>query len=264
MMKRTSLLTLYRHNIRNEIARAMQFRADFAIGVFSSLLFTFMSVFLQFLLFRLTRGYPGWTIEQMLLFQGVFMLWTGIRSTFFGGVRELMARIMWRGEFDQILLKPFHTGGYLLVSGFDFTQLGSIVAGIVVIALALPATGAVITVWNLLACAGFLVAGIVLYLALTLFFCSLSLVIINSSRFIDLMERMLDFSSFPADVYSPAARMVYEVAAPFAVFICFPAQALLGRYDLAMAGGAVVAIVFFFSSLLVWNMTIRRYTSAGG
>src|SRR4030042_1886154 len=148
-----------------------------------------------------------------------------------------MVRIMWRGEFDQILLNPFHAGGYLLASGFNFSSLGSVAAGVVVIILAFPATGAVVTVWGLGAFTGLLAVGVLFYMALLLFFCSLTLVVVYAGRFIDLMERLMDFSAFPSDIYPLTARMVYDVAFPFAVFICFPAQALLGRINLVMAGG---------------------------
>jgi ABC-2 type transport system permease protein len=263
-MKSASLLTLYRYNIRNEIARSMQFRVDFAIGVFTSLLFSMLSVLLQFLVFRLTRGYPGWSIEEMVVFQGTFAVWTGIRHTLFGGVPDLIQRIIWRGDFDRVLLKPFHAGGFLLVSGFDFQNLGTIGAGVVILAIALPATGATVTATGLLAFLALLTAGIVLYLAVTLVFCALTVTAIFSGRLQELIGRLMDFSGYPSEIFPKAARVVYEIAVPFAVFICFPARALLGRLDLIMLLGAAVAVVLFFLSLLYWNHVEKRYTSGGG
>jgi ABC-2 type transport system permease protein len=242
----------------------MQFRADFAVGLVSSLLYSALSVVLQFLLFSLTRGYPGWRVEDMILFQGMFLVWSGLRETLFGGVRDFIMRIMWKGDFDRVLLKPFHSGGLLLVSGFDFQRIGSAAAGIVVIVLAFPATGSVVTVWGLLAFFALLAAGVVLYLAMTLLFCALTVTIVNSGRFGELMDRMMDFSAYPSELFPKVARTVYEVGLPFAVFICFPTRALLGRLDLVMAGGAAAAVAFFLASLAVWNVTMKRYTSAGG
>ncbi|MBN1698493.1 MAG: ABC-2 family transporter protein, partial [Spirochaetales bacterium] len=50
----------------------------------------------------------------------------------------------------------------------------------------------------------------------------------------------------------------------FAVFVCFPARALLGRIDMIMAVAGVMSVVFFYTSLFLWNYSIKRYTSAGG
>jgi ABC-2 type transport system permease protein len=263
-MKRTSLLTLYRHNMKNGIAQAMQFRADFAVGVFSSLLYSLLSVIIQFLVYRLTNGFPGWPIEQMIVFQGMFILWTGMRETLFGGVRELMVEIMWRGELDQMLLKPFHSGAYLLASGFDFSKIGSIAAGAAVIVIGFPATGATLTVWGLAVFTACLAAGLLLYMAFLLFFCALTIVIINSNRFIELMERLFNFAEYPSEIYPRVARLAFDVGVPFAVFIGFPARALLGRLDWVMAGAAGMSVVIFAAGLLVWRLVIRRYTSAGG
>jgi ABC-2 type transport system permease protein len=263
-MKRTSLLTLYYHNIKNGIAQSMQFRADFAIGVVSSLFYSLITVVIQFLVYRLTHGFPGWPVEQMIVFQGMFVLWTGLRETLFGGVRELMVQIVWKGEFDQILLKPFHSGGYLLASGFDFSKVGSIAAGIVVIVLAYPATGAVLTIGGLAGFFGFLAAGVLLYMAFILFFCSLTLVIINSNRFIELMDRLFDFAGYPSEIYPGPARILFDVAVPFALCIGFPARALLGRFDVLMAAGAGAAVLFFLAGLGTWQIVMKKYTSAGG
>ena len=130
MTRETSLFTLYLYNIKNEIARSLQFRADFALGLIISLLNSMLSILLQFLVFKLTHGFPGWTIDEMIVFQGTFALWVGIRETLFGKVRDYIQQIIKRGDMDRILLKPFHAGGFILISGFDLQKLGTIGAGI--------------------------------------------------------------------------------------------------------------------------------------
>ena len=264
MASGSSLPSLYFFNVKMAVSRAMQFRADFTLGVFSSLLFSILGPIGQYLIFRLTRGYPGWTISEMIVFQGMFVFWTGIRDTLFGGVRYFIMDTIRKGDFDRILLKPYHSAGFVLASGFSFQSAGSILAGAVILTLSLGASGATPGVLDILAFLALLPCAVILHMAVTLLFCSITTMVVHSRRFSELFDRILDFSGYPAEVFPNLARLVYVVVVPFAIFIYFPARALLGKLDVFMVVGAVISVFLFFVSLRFWNTIMKRYTSAGG
>ncbi|MBN1699616.1 MAG: ABC-2 family transporter protein, partial [Spirochaetales bacterium] len=206
--KQTSLLLLYYHNIKNEIARAMQFRADFTVSLITSLAFSIISPITQFLIFRLTNGYPGWSVSEMIVFQGAYVLWTGFRETLFGGVRIFILQVVRKGDLDRILLKPFHSGGFILASGFRFESIGSIAAGIIVLVLAMPATGAAVTISGIIVFLVLIVCGTFLFMGVLLLFCAITVTGIFSGRISELIDRLLDYAGYPSEIYPGISRAV--------------------------------------------------------
>lgn len=78
-----------------------------------------------------------------------------------------------------------------------------------------------------------------------------------------LMEAVLDFGRWPAQVFRGALRVVFTYVVPLAVMTTYPAQALLGELRgptvvTAMATSAGLMLV----ARLLWKRALRGYSSA--
>jgi len=113
------LLRLFIWNSGLRIQQSMEYRADFILGMIISLSFSSIGPVVQYLIFTQTKGYPGWTAVQIVLFQGVILFWVGIRDMAFGQLRSIIMDIFRKGDFDRFLLKPYPPIGILLSSSFS-------------------------------------------------------------------------------------------------------------------------------------------------
>jgi ABC-2 type transport system permease protein len=50
----------------------------------------------------------------------------------FGELQWFISNLIWRGELDRLLLKPYPPIGIILTSGFSLNSTGSILAGIAI------------------------------------------------------------------------------------------------------------------------------------
>jgi ABC-2 type transport system permease protein len=258
------LLRLYVYHMKMGISSAMIYRADFITGVFVSIFVSGIGPFVQFLYFTHSRGYPEWTLNQILLFQGLLLLWFGLRDLLFGQVRNTVMDMVWKGDFDRLLLKPYPTVGLLLCSGFQLHGIGSCIAGVLVTVLAFHRLDVSINLWTVPLLIVALICGVVLFMAITIFYCSIVIMLIQISRISELFDRITDFANYPVNIYPLALRVVMIVFLPFAVWTYYPTQILLDRLDYGIWFALAGCVGVFYLSIKVWYLCLKMYTSAGG
>lgn len=242
----------------------MEYRTDFFLGLVVSLGFSSLAPLFQYLIFTKTRGYPGWNFQELILFQGVLLLWFGLKDTLFGKTRNFMDDLVRKGEFDRLLLKPYPPIGILLVSGFNYFGLGSIIAGIIVIIFALGKQNLPVRPEQLILFVILMICGIIFYMAVTVFYCTLVLMVIFTGRISEILDKFLRFSEFPVEIFPQLVQLILIIIIPFAVWVYFPAQALLNRLNWMAFAGAGICITMFLLSLIFWQSQMKKYTSAGG
>jgi ABC-2 type transport system permease protein len=247
-----------------KLQRLMQYRADFFIGVFVSFGFSLMGPLFQFLLYTRTRGYPGWSWSQILLFQGVLLLVGGLRDTLFGEVQMQIDRLMDKGEFDQLLLKPCPPLLNLLVCGFSPKALGTLLVGGSAVTWAWLSSGSPVTLSAILLFLLFLGASILLFSCASIFYCSLTVRWIYTMRLGEMLGKVLMFSDFPLNVYPLALRTVFVTVLPFSIAIHWPAQALLGRLEPGAWIAFCATVAAWALSYMFWLSQMKRYSSGGG
>jgi ABC-2 type transport system permease protein len=257
-------LVLFFCDCKIKLARAMEFRADFFSGIFISLIFSGMAPLFQFFIYSKTNGYPGWNLEQIILFQAVFLLWTGISDLLFGNVRVYIESTIQSGLMDRLLVLPYSSIGIILTRGFNYKGIGTALAGMVALVIAIIHLPVKFHWWYLLQFLFFFIIGILLTVSLLIIFCTIALRIIYVMRLKEVMDRVMFFGSFPAEIYSGLIRFVYLTAIPIGIWIYYPAQALLGRLDIYAIYGALISVALFFISKTLWNFQVKKYISAGG
>jgi ABC-2 type transport system permease protein len=257
-------LTLLSHDVKLKLKASLAFRLNFGVNLLSALLFSFMLSLLQFLVFTGADGYPGWTGEQLLFFQAALVLWTGVSEFLFGGVRQLVELEVAHGHFDRFLLWPVHPLVSLLTRGSNVYALASILAGLVGMLVMGRRLDLAPGPLDVALSALFFGAGLVLYVSLVIVYCGCTLFWVKMERLREVLDRLVFFGSFPADIYFGPAKTALWLGFPLALWVHLPVQALLGRAPLGALGAVATSAVAFVLALRFWERQQRLYTSAGG
>ena len=242
----------------------MQYKADFFIGIFLAMTFSSLGPVFQYLIFSQTRGYPRWNLPQIILFQGVMLVWLGLKDLLFGDIRLTVEAMVKGGNFDRLLLKPYSAIGVILAGGFYFQGAGTIIAGGTIVVVAALRLGLTLSWWQPLALAAFLAAGLLLHMAITVLYCITVIMITHMGRLGEILDKLLAFSQFPIDILNPVFRMIITVGIPIAVWIYFPTETLLNRVEPIAMVSVASAGILLWASLLLWKVALKKYTSAGG
>lgn len=264
MRKIVDLLKLFILQCKIKIARGMQYRTDFFLGIFVSMVLSGMGPLIQYLIFTRTNGYHGWNLNQIILFQGVLLFWYGLKDTLFGGVRLFVEGLVKKGEFDRLLLRPYPPMGVILSSGFHYYGFGSVAAGIVVICYALSRLNLSLSIASFGYFALFMLCGLVFYMAVTVLYCTVVVMIIYMHRISEILDKLLRFSDYPSDIFPIITKTVIITFVPLALWAYFPSQALLHRLDAKAFIACLSSFLVFIISIKIWNVSLKKYSSAGG
>lgn len=258
------LLGIFWLNSNIRIQRNMQYRFDFINGLVMALLNSSISVITLFLIFTTTNGYPNWTLPQIFLFQGMLLFWYGLKDILFGDVRDYIADLIRKGNFDRLLLKPYPSMGLILTAGPNYMSLSSLLAGIVIIILALSRLHICPSLTNLLAFFIFTLSAIIFYMAILVIYSIICLMIVVMGRISEIMDKVLSFGEYPMEIYNKGISFTLKYVFPLAVFAYLPSQSLLGRLDPICFIIFPICIILFLLALLLWQHCLNKYTSAGG
>lgn len=247
-----------------KLERGMQYRSDFFMGILIAFTFSILAPIFQYLIFSQCRGYPRWNLNQVMVLQGVTLLWLGVKDLLFGEVRAAVEAMVKGGEFDRLLLKPYPAIGIILAGGFYYQALGSIIAGFIVCGISLNRLGLVLSWWQAGVFAVFFGGGILLYMTITILYCALAIRLTSMGRLGEILDKLLQFSQFPQEILPQAARLITLTFLPVAVWIYFPTETLLNRLDIKAFISLAVCIALFWAGISIWNFNVKKYTSAGG
>ncbi len=205
----------------------------------------------------------GWTTPELLVLTGCFTIVSGLFGALLQpALLESMQHIR-RGTLDYVLLRPADALFLCLTTSFSPWTLIETFAGVLLIVGALIHRGVAVA-WSDLATATALgVAGLAALVALGILVLCASFRALQLQNLTYLMESVLDFSRWPAQVFRGFLRIVFTFVIPLAIMTTYPAEALLGRADRShVLTAVVVAGGLLALARLVWLRAIRGYTSA--
>jgi ABC-2 type transport system permease protein len=242
----------------------MAYRGDFIIRVIVMFIGDLLFPMITTLIYRSGASFPGWSLPEVLLIQGIFMLVKGLSFPFFFGmIEEILDRVR-EGTFDLMLIRPCSVLYLSVVSSFNLEYVGSFFGGLILVGYAL---------FNLQLNLGLVSVGLFLLLALFSILILLSFTLLMSgtlfkwvgnSRVYEIFDAVTKFCLYPKSIYSEAFQNIISYIIPLAMIAYFPAASLLGRLEQGVIYSAIICLGFFLLSRAFWYKMLAQYTSAGG
>ncbi|MFW6238046.1 MAG: ABC transporter permease [Halanaerobiales bacterium] len=257
-------INIFFSGTRVALSSRMAYRGDFVIRLFVMLIGDLLFPMITTLIYRSGASFPGWTLTEVLLVQGLFMLVKGLSFPFFFGmIQEILERVR-EGTFDLMLIKPCSVMYLSIVRSFNLEYFGSFFGGLALFIYALRNLGREIAPLSWLYF--FILSGfaILLLLSFTLIMSGTLFKWVGNSRIYEMFEAVSKFCLYPKSIYSQAFQNIISYIIPIAMIAFFPAAALLERLNPAVIISAAVCLVFFLLSRIFWHVMLKQYTSAGG
>jgi len=243
----------------------MSYRLDFLFGFVAFLSRQLLGVAFVGLVFSAVPKLSGWSLEEILFIYGFAQLSRGIDHTFFDNMWILAWRMVAKGEFDRLLVRPLPALFQLIAERFQTDGIGELAAGVAVIAWAGTRlelhTDALSLLLGVIAVFG----GVLIYASIKLILASLAFWIKFSQSYLFAAYKMADFAMYPMGIYPRALQFVLTFALPFAFTAYYPAAALLGRESMltGIGGTLLAAAALTILAAFVWKAGLRAYESAG-
>lgn len=253
------IAVFFRLGVLNEL----QYRANFVVQLFQSLLGLGTALGGLAVVFAHTDTLGGWQPEELTALVGVYVLVGGVITLVIQpSMQQFMERVR-LGTLDFTLTKP--EDAQLLVSVLDVQiwKLADIVLGLAVLALALARLGAGLGPWRALGFAVALLAGGAIVYSFWLILATCSFWFVRVDNILVIFQSMYDAGRWPIGIYPRGLRWALTFLVPVAFATTVPAQALTGRLTGATLLGAVaLAAGLLAVSRWFWLIGVRHYSGA--
>ncbi len=250
-------------SLRLGVLNALQYRVDFFIQLFQSVIGLGTALAAIAVVFSQTDELGGWTRDELVALVGVFFLVGGLVNVV---IRPSMERLMEGvrlGTLDFTLTKPADAQILVSTRQVDVWRLVDVVLGSVVIVIAITRLGERVGVEHATAFGLVLIAGMAIIYSFLLVLATLAFWLVRLENILVIFATMYEAGRWPVGLYPPWLRLALTVVVPVAFAITVPVETLVGRLEPAtLVTTVVLAVVFLVGSRWFWKFGLRHYTGA--
>jgi len=257
-------LRLYPWFVTQNLQGKAEYKLDFWLGVFGSLMMQASGIVFIWVVFTRIPDLNGWSFYQVAFIYGLAALPKGLTELFCDGVWYLPSMVR-LGELDRLLVRPLNPLYHLLADKVETHGLGHLIVGGLVMA---EASRQLSLSWDAVRLAYLLLAvvcGALLYLSVNL--CSVCLVFWTTElRGAPLLPYSFsEFAKYPITIYPRWIQAIITWLLPFAFTSFFPATYLLGQESWWAFACLlpVVTTVFLAIAYCLWRHGMNRYQGVG-
>jgi ABC-2 type transport system permease protein len=241
----------------------LQYRANFAIQLFQSLIALGTGLAVIGLVFSQTTHLDDWTQPELLAVMGVHILMGGVIQTF---IQPNMVRLMTdvrEGTLDFVLTKPEDAQVLVSIREVRIWQAVDVVIGLVVLGFGIAGVQASIGFVQALA------FGIALLLGGTMIYCFWLILtvgafwIVRMDEIHELFDGIYQSGRWPVTIYPGWLRVSLTYLVPIAFAVTVPAQAITSRLTIdTIAIAAAFAVLLVIVTRWWWRFGLRHYSGA--
>lgn len=244
----------------------MQYRTSFwllSVGQFFVPFAVFAGLYFLFERFGQLRG---WSFYETALCFAVIQMAFALSECFARGFDSFSSLIV-NGDFDRLLVRPRSTFVQVLGSQFEFTRVGRLVQGAVVLGWVLARLPVAWDVGKMVTLALMIVSGVFIFTGIFILAATLCFWTVQGLELANIFtDGGREMAQFPLDIYKKWVTRFFTFVIPFGCANYLPLLYILGRTDGPAALymlSPLAGIAFLFPCLLGWRIGVRHYRSTG-
>jgi viologen exporter family transport system permease protein len=241
----------------------LHYRANFVVALFQSFLALVVALVVLQLVYSHTTTLNGWSQSELLCVLGIQILLGGVISAAIQPSMERLLQEIRDGKLDFVLTKPYDAQLLVSVRDVRIWQTVDIVAGAVVLGVAVARLHAGVGLGGWLAFVLLLLLGVLMIYSFWLILATGAFWIVRMEFLDELFAGVYQTGRWPVSVYPDWLRYTLTFLVPIAFAITVPAEALTSRLQLSSVLTAVgFAVLLVALSRWFWRFGLKRYSGA--
>jgi ABC-2 type transport system permease protein len=241
----------------------LQYRVNFFLQLFQSILAISTGLISLWLIFSHTSSLHGWNPAQLLIVMGVFTVMGGvIQATIQPNMTQLITDIQ-QGTFDYTLTKPADAQLLASIRQVEIWESVDVLTGFVVVVIGVLRLQSKVGLEEALAFLLMLVIGGILIYCFWMILTTLAFWVTNMWHVVELFQGVYNAGRYPIGIYPGWLRYGLTFLVPVAFAVTVPSEALTGRL-----GRSTALLAFGLTAVLLavtrtfWRFGLRRYSGA--
>jgi ABC-2 type transport system permease protein len=253
---------IYRTFFTSSLARELEFRANFFAKVLQNAIWIFFFLMILFVIYRNTDNVAGWRRGDALVLAATVFLMNSVFTAFFFSLNEIPQHVR-QGTLDFIITKPVDTQFWISIRKFEFGQIGTFLAGVVMVIIGVTSSGLHPGPLAWLGYVSLAVSSLVIFYSFNLMLMTSGIWLVRVDNLWVMGETLTQIARFPIDIYSAGLQRIFVYFVPLAFIATIPASELKDGFNGPMVAlGAVWALAFFVAARAFWRFALTHYTSA--
>ncbi|GAB4108850.1 MAG: ABC transporter permease [Phycisphaeraceae bacterium] len=245
------------------VSAEMEYRANFMMATFSSIVTLAGTVLMLFLFYRTGYEMGGWAWRDALAVVGAFTFLEGAQSSFMSPNRVRVTEHVREGTLDFVLLKPVDSQFWLSVRVLSLWGLPNMLLGVAILAFVALTRSPIPSLTDVLCTAWTLAMALAVLYSLGYLLSTISIWYVKLYNITMAMQALVETGRYPIPAYPPAYQAFFTFVLPVAFMTTVPARFLTGQGSADwMLSATIVAVGLLLLSIAFWRFALRYYTSA--
>lgn len=259
-------LSLYVHFIAQQMKSRMSYRFDFLASNALMAVMMITQVLFVYLVFSQVKEIRGWSFWEVLLVYGFSSSAVAASQIISGPLLDL-PRLIIRGEYDSLLIRPLSPFWHLLMRRIHDDWAVTLVARVMILFIAASKIPYLhLSLASILLLIAFLICGTIINISFNVLLTSLSFVFMDIRALFWLyLGDFYNLSYYPLTIYGRFLRLTLTWIFPLAFVSIVPADFFLRKTYFVSLAALIPAVTVLFVTLavLAWTNASRLYESTG-
>jgi len=222
----------------------------------------FFFLMILFVVYGKTNSIAGWDKGDAFVLAATVFIMNAVFNAFFFSLQEIPSQIR-LGTMDFVVTKPMDTQFWVSTRKFNFDQVGTAIAGCIMVAVGIHLANVHPGPLQWLAFILLTACSITIFYAFNLALMTTAIWLVRVDNLWVLGESLVGVARYPVDIYGSGLRQILTFVVPLAFLATVPARQLVRGFDIsAVAEGLVWALAVLALSRLFWRRAMRSYSSA--
>jgi ABC-2 type transport system permease protein len=253
------LWTFFRIGVLNEL----QYRANFVVQLFQSLMGLGTGLAGLAVVFSHTDTLGGWRPDELLALLGIFFLVGGMINLVIQPSMERFMEDVRLGTLDFTLTKPEDAQLLISIRQVQIWKLFDVLMGVIVLGLALARLGEAAGPGQAIAFGVALLSGGAIVYSFWLILATCSFWFVRVENILVIFQSLYEAGRWPVGIYPSWLRWSLTFLVPVAFAVTVPAEGLVGRLTVeSLLGAVALAAALLAGSRWFWRIGVRYYSGA--
>jgi len=253
---------IYRTFFVSSFARELEFRANFIAKVGQNIIWLGFFILILLVVYGNTNSVAGWSKGDAFVLAATCFFMNAVFQALFMSLNEIPEQVR-KGTLDFVLTKPIDTQFWVSTRKFNFDQVGTLFAGLVMIGVGAFSAHIHPDIVQWLSYTVLVFASTVIFYSFNLMLMTTGIWLVRVDNLWVLGETVMQVARYPLDIYSSGLQRLLTFAVPLAFLATIPARQLKDGFNPSMLLlGVAWALAFLVISRWFWNFALRHYGSA--
>ncbi|MBL8154130.1 MAG: ABC-2 family transporter protein [Anaerolineae bacterium] len=249
--------------LRIGVLNELQYRANFFVQIFETVLAMLVSIGGISIIFAHTGTLGGWKSDELLALVGIYFLVGGLINFIIQPSMQRLMEDVRTGTLDFMLTKPEDAQLLASIRQVQIWKLIDVILGLGLVILAVARVGVQVGAMQALGFGVALLAGGAIVYSFWLLLATLVFWFVRIDNILVIFQSVYEAGRWPVGIYPGWLQMVLTFLVPVAFAVTVPAEAVVGRLTPeSLLGAVLLAVVMLTISRQFWRIGVRHYSGA--